>query len=248
MGLILAIDAGNSTVKFGLFDGSELVESWAEPTAQVIQDARTALARVSTTIEGAAGASVVREATEALANAVREMLGQELHLLGEDLASPIEIACDTPAKVGADRLANAIAAREILGCPAVAVDFGTAITLDVVDANGAFVGGAIAPGVGSGAQGLFSAADLLEPMELQQPTRAIGRNTQEALEAGVLMGAAGAVDGLIRRIWGELGGQCPTIATGGGAQKVMTFCETVRRVDEFLTLRGVAVAFEKACR
>lgn len=246
MGLLLAIDAGNTNVKFGLFDGPTLTQSWCGPTAGVLEQAESIIARVPRTVRDAAAACVVRDLRVALAAAVRHVLGRELRFLGEDLPVPIPVACDEPHKVGADRLANAIAAKEAFGCPVVAIDFGTAITLDVVGAEGEFLGGAIAPGVDSGVRGLFSAADLLEPMELKPPTQAIGRNTREALEAGVIMGAAALVDGLVRRVWTELGRKCPTVATGGAARQVVTFCEMVRDVDEFLTLRGIALALERA--
>jgi type III pantothenate kinase len=246
MALVLAIDAGNTTVKFGLFAGRELQESWVAPTAQIAHEAQGLLERAPRDVKAVAAASVVRPATTALRGAVWSVLGHELLLLGESLTPPIQIACDQPRRVGSDRLANAIAAREALGAPAVAVDFGTAITIDVVGGGGWFLGGAIAPGLDIGLEGLIRAADLLEPQELRPPDRAIGRNTREAVQAGVVMGAAAAVDGLVRRVWQELGGRCPTIATGGAAGRVIAFCETVREVDEHLTLRGVAIAVEMA--
>jgi len=212
----------------------------------MLEQPQIAIARVPRTVSGAAAACVVRDVCTALAAAVRSVLGRELRFLGEDLPPSIPVMCDEPHKVGADRLANAVAAKEALGCPVVAIDFGTAITLDVVGAEGGFLGGAIAPGVESGTRGLFNAADLLGPTELKTPTRAIGRNTQEALAAGAIMGAAALVDGLVRRIWTELGMECPVVATGGAASQVVSFCETVSEMDEFLTLRGVALAFERA--
>src|SRR5262249_36598668 len=141
-----------------------------------------------------------------------------------------------PSVVGPDRLANAVAARALYGTPAVVVDLGTATTFDVVGRGGDYVGGAIAPGVITSSEELFRRAPRLSRVELEMPSRAIGRNTQESLQAGILLGAAGMVDALVRRITRELGKKPHVIATGGLAPIVASACRTVDTVDEWLTL------------
>jgi type III pantothenate kinase len=156
-----------------------------------------------------------------------------------------------PSAVGPDRLANAVAARDLYGKPAVVVDLGTATTFDVVGPRGDYLGGAIAPGVITSSEELFRRAARLSRVELSAPERAIGRTTQESLQAGILFGTAGMVDSLVRRIAAELGRPPRVIATGGLAPVVAPLCATIEVVDEWLTLHGLrllAAAAEGAGR
>jgi type III pantothenate kinase len=147
--------------------------------------------------------------------------------------------------VGADRIANALAARALYGVPAIIVDLGTATTFDCVSRDGAYLGGAIAPGVGTSAEELFRRAARVPRVELRQPQRALGRTTEESLRAGVLWGAAGLVDALVRRLAREMKGTPRVIATGGWAKVVAPECETVEAVDEGLTLKGMKIFWEE---
>jgi len=148
--------------------------------------------------------------------------------------------------VGADRLANAIAARALYGTPSIVVDLGTATTFDCISRQGAYLGGAIAPGVGTSAEELFRRAARLPRVELRRPARALGRTTEESLQAGVLWGAAGQVDALVRRLALEMKGTPAVIATGGLAALVTPECETINRVDEALTLKGMRLIWNAA--
>jgi type III pantothenate kinase len=169
---------------------------------------------------------------------------------------PVEVSAATarslpvryhdPSAVGADRIANAIAARALYGTPAIVVDLGTATTFDCISRQGAYLGGAIAPGVASSAEELFRRAARLPKVELRRPARALGRTTEESLQAGVLWGAAGQVDALVRRLALEMKGTPMVIATGGLAAIVAPECETINRVDETLTLKGMRILWEEA--
>src|SRR5262245_15653477 len=147
--------------------------------------------------------------------------------------------------VGADRIANAIAARALYGMPAIVVDLGTATTFDCVSQQGAYLGGVIAPGMMTSAEELFRRAARIPRVELRRPSHALGRNTEEALQAGVIWGTAGQVDALVRRLALEMKGTPHVIATGGLANLIAPECETINRVDEWLTLKGMALIWEE---
>jgi type III pantothenate kinase len=146
--------------------------------------------------------------------------------------------------VGADRLANAVAVRELYGTPAIVVDLGTATTFDCISQQGAYLGGVIAPGVGTSSEELFRRAARIPRVDLRKPARAVGRTTEESLQAGVIWGHAGQVDALVRRIALEMKGTPHVIATGGYAQLIVPECETINRVDEALTLKGMRLVWE----
>jgi type III pantothenate kinase len=156
----------------------------------------------------------------------------------------IRIHYRDPGTLGADRIANAVAARELYGVPAIVVDLGTATTFDCVSARGEYLGGAIAPGVGSSAEALFRRAARVPRVALRRPRHALGRNTAESVRTGVLWGAAGQVDALVRRLAHEMNGTPQVIATGGWAGLVAPECATVGQVDPALTLQGMRLIFE----
>ena len=164
-----------------------------------------------------------------------------------DAKTGLPIAYENPREVGADRIVNAVAAIELVGAPVIAVDFGTATTFDCVSAEGAYLGGAISPGVGTSAEELFRRAARVPRVDLRRPERALGRTTEESLRSGVLWGAAGQVDALVRRLSREMKGKPRVVATGGWARVVAPECETVEAVDEALTLKGMRLLWE-VCR
>jgi type III pantothenate kinase len=171
-------------------------------------------------------------------------------------APPVEVSAETvrdlpiryhdKSSVGADRIANAVAVRALYGTPAIVVDLGTATTFDCVSREGAYLGGVIAPGVMTSAEELFRRAARLPRVELRKPERVLGRATEESLQAGVVWGAAGQVDALVRRLAIEMRGTPHVIATGGLAPFIAPECETINVVDGTLTLKGLKLIWEQA--
>lgn len=183
-------------------------------------------------------ASVVPRLTSAWQD-VADAGGWRCLTVGPGLKTGMPIRYDNPHEVGADRIVNGIAAYEALGGPVIIIDFGTATTIDVVSDDGAYLGGAIAPGVETSAEALFAKAARLSKVDLEAPTEVIGRNTRASIQAGLMLGEAAMVDGLVRRFWAELGVEAPVIATGGLAERMAPICETIGHVDSDLTLKGL---------
>ena len=155
------------------------------------------------------------------------------------------ILMDYPSEVGADRIINAMAAYNLYGGPLIVVDFGTATTFDCVSAAGGYLGGAIAPGIEISREALFARAAQLASVPMSRPKRAIGKNTAESLQSGVIWGYAGQVDGIVRRQKKELGGRVRVIATGGLATFISPYSETIEEVDPLLTLNGLHMVYKR---
>jgi type III pantothenate kinase len=156
---------------------------------------------------------------------------------------PIEV--DNPREVGADRIVNSVAAFDLLGGPAIAIDFGTATSFDCISAIGAFVGGAIFPGVIVSLEGLVQRASKLSSVEIMRPPKVVGRNTTHSLQSGMLFGYAGLVDAMVERIRAEIGTEAKVLATGGLAHLIAAETRSIRRVEPFLTLQGLRLIWER---
>ena len=247
MSTFLAIDVGNTTVVVGLFDDDEIRESWRLSSfdGRTRDEIRLALgqflapSRTELGVGQVAMASVVPELTEPVARGCRELFGHDPIVVSHELELGIPIRYVDPSQVGPDRLANAVAVREEYRVPAIVVDLGTTTNFDVIAADGAFEGGVIAPGYLSSAQNLYRRAARLAHVELGTPKSAIGRTTEEAIRSGVVFGTASQIDGIVRRVAAELGGEPFVIATGGNARVVLEACETVDTYDAALTLKGI---------
>jgi type III pantothenate kinase len=163
--------------------------------------------------------------------------------VGPGVRTGMPINIDNPREVGADRVVNAVAALHRYGAPAIAVDFGTSTNFDVVDSDGAYVGGAIAPGLRVSEQALINATAALRRVEFKVPRAAVGRNTVEAMQSGLLFGHAGMVDGIVTRLAAEVGGEPKVVATGGLAPTIVPLCRTVSTVDDRLTLDGLRIIY-----
>jgi type III pantothenate kinase len=155
------------------------------------------------------------------------------------------ILYENPHEVGADRIVNALAARQRFGAPVIVLDFGTATTFDVVGEGGEYLGGVIAPGVGLSAEALFARAARLHRVGIREPERVIGRNTEQSLQSGLFHGYAGLVEGLVRRIRAELGRDAPVVATGGLARVFEPALDLLDAVDPGLTLEGLRLIWTK---
>ncbi len=247
----LTLDIGNTQTVIGAYRGRSLEHRWRIST----EASRTSdeyrillsglLSGVPQPLQGAALSSVVPTAVPAIRPVLTEMVNGPLVVVGPGTRTGMEIRIDNPREVGADRVANAIGAVELYGAPVLAVDFGTATTVDVIDASGSYCGGAIAPGVQVAGDALAAAASALQPVELTRPGRATGRSTTEAVQSGLVFGWAGLVDGLVRRICAENRlGTLPVVATGGLARLIGPVCETITDIEDDLTLEGLLVVLE----
>ncbi len=248
-GMLLAVDVGNSESVIGRFRGAELQDYWRITSGRVTADELTLtltqlLGRASVRGAGAVVCSVVPGLTAAWGEALRRVTGAPPVEIGAGPA-PLALQVPDPASVGADRIANAVGAIARHGAPAIVVDLGTATTFDCVSRDGAYVGGAIAPGVVTSSEELFRRAARLARVEFRRPERALGRTTEECLRVGVLWGYAGLVDGLVRRLARELGGRPKVIATGGLAPVLAPECESITVIDEELTLHGMRRIWEE---
>lgn len=248
---LLAIDVGNTNTVLGLFDGDRLVRSWriktdARSTADEMALVFKGLLEGTPELTGIALCSTV----PSVLREMRSMLVTYHDDVPTVIVEPgtktgVPVLTDNPKEVGADRIVNTIAAHQLYGGPCIVVDFGTSTNLDVVSAQGEFLGGALAPGVEISIEALASRAAQLRKVELVRPRSAIGKNTVEALQSGALYGFAGQVDGLVRRIEAEIGPATAVIATGGLAPIVVPESETITHHDPDLTLVGLRLVFEK---
>ncbi len=248
---LLAVDIGNSDSVIGLFQGAKLEGFWRltsrSQTADEVMLVLDALLRRKHGVPAPGGAvlcSVVPTLSRAWYDALTRITGAPPLEVNAKTASALPIRYRDKLAVGADRIANALAVRALYGTPAIVVDLGTATTFDCVSKAGAYLGGVIAPGIGTSAEELFRRAARLPKVELKRPERALGRTTEESLQAGVIWGAAGQVDAIVRRLALEMQGTPHVIATGGYAPIVAPECETINRVDEGLTLKGMRLLWE----
>ena len=194
---------------------------------------------------GVSLASVVPALTLAWRAAAHRMIGEEAVVCSAETAGTLfEADYPNPHEIGADRVADAVAAKALYGAPVIVVDFGTATNMEVIDADGRFIGGVIAPGVETSASALFSHATKLGAIDLTDPHTAIGHNTEEAIQAGIVYGEADRVDGLVRRIFDQLGYQTTVVATGGLASRVAAQSQTITTTNPDLTLEGLRLVYE----
>lgn len=251
--MLLAIDVGNTQTVLGVFDGGTLRHMWRLATNKTdTSDELRLKARPLLDSEGidvahmggSVVASVVPALTTAWKRALSAMLGVEPVVCSADTAGDLfKTIYDNPSEIGADRVADAVAARSLYGAPVVVVDFGTATNLEVIDDAGRFVGGIIAPGLETSAAALFSHATKLPTIDLVDPGSAIGKNTVHAMQAGIVYGEADRVDGFVRRVFEELGYDAPVVATGGLAVTMAPLCKTVTDVNPELTLEGLRLVY-----
>ena len=257
MGVLLAVDVGNTNIVIGAYRDETLLRTWRAATdAQRTEDELAAmiaafLAREElglADIDALVVGSVVPPLTLALSRfADRHLHGRAL-VIGPGVKTGVRLRVDNPSEVGADRIANTLAAHRRYGGPAVVVDFGTSTNFDVVSAEGDFLGGSFAPGVEVSAESLFGRASRLFRVPLTPPREAIGKNTSDCLRSGIVFGYVGLVDGLLGRIRAELGGEARAIATGGLAPTIAPLVKAIERVDEDLTLEGLRLLWELNAR
>jgi type III pantothenate kinase len=248
--MLLAIDVGNTEITLGLFVGDRLIAHWRVTTvttrtpdewAAMLTSFLTHAGHSTHEVRAAVQASVAPVVTGVLAEGIELALGFSPTQVGPDSPLPITLDVDEPQSVGADRVVNTLAAKVMYGRDTVIVDFGTATTFDCITKDGAFLGGVIAPGVYTAADNLTRRAAKLPATELVPPEPVIGRRTEDYIRAGVVLGTADAVDGLVRRIKAEWPGEDTphVVATGGLAETIAPLCQEIEVVEPHLTLLGL---------
>jgi type III pantothenate kinase len=251
--MLLCIDIGNTNLVLGVFDGEKLVENWRVGTnAQITPDE---YAMIFKDLFGFAGiefkqihgviiSTVVPPLLPVMVEMSRKYIRIEPMVVTHELKTGITIRTDNPKEVGADRIVNAAAAFKLYGGPLIIVDFGTATTFCAITKNGDYLGGAICPGVKISSEALYQRASKLPRVELVKPAKVIGSDTISAMQAGIIYGYAGLVDGIVGRMKEELSADARVIATGGLAELVIPETKTIQEIKPHLTLEGLLLLFE----
>ncbi len=250
---LLAIDVGNTHTTAAVFQGEELLHDWRVSTVRAATPDELAAQHEGilnlrggslTALDGMVVASVVPSLTAGYRQLAGKYLDRPALVIGPGVRTGMPIDIDNPHELGADRIANAVAAHHRFGAPCLVVDFGTATNFDVVSAEGSYVGGAIAPGVEISAAALTDHAARLVKVDLVAPTRVIGRSTVECLQSGIVFGTVAMVDGMVARLRAELGSDAIVVATGGLSSLICQFSAEIDEHEPLLTLEGLRLVHE----
>ncbi len=252
--MLLAIDVGNTTITIGLFDGEKLRATWriatdhqrlADEYAVIVLGLLNVEAVEAGEITDAVLASVVPDLVATFDALCRRHLGVTPLVVGTGTRTGVRVLYDSPRDVGADRIADVVAATRRFGPPPlIIVDLGTGTVFDAVSAEGDYLGGAIAPGVHVAAEALYERAAKLQPVELAPPPAAIGKNTVSAVQSGLVFGYVGLIEGMVARFKHELGGNAKVVGTGGWAELFARETDVFDAVDPDLTLYGLQLIYQ----
>lgn len=252
--MLLVIDIGNTNIVFGVYDNSTLVNHWRLSTAlqktvdeyAILLNSLLYIEKIKLSqIDSAIVSCVVPPLLIPFEIVCRKYIGIRPIIIEPGIKTGMPISYENPSELGADRIVNAVAGYEKYKKALIIVDFGTATTFDYITSKGEYAGGSIAPGIMISLEALFERASKLPRVELVQPKTLVGKNTVHAMQAGITYGYISLVDGIVRRIKDEVKTDPYVIATGGLASLIYKGSETIDEVDEFLTLRGLKILYEK---
>ena len=252
--MLLTIDVGNTHIMMGVFEGEKLKLFWRISTAWertedelgvVIKNLFYHSNISSEDISGMVISSVVPPLMYSLEKMSKKYFKLDPLIVGPHAKTDMEIEIDNPREVGADRIVNAVAGYQQYGGPLIIVDFGTATTLCAISSRGSYLGGAIAPGIGISTEALFAKAAKLPRVELVKPPTIIGKNTITSMQAGILYGFVGQVDGIVSRMCQEFTQRPTVVATGGLAELLSSESNTINVVNKLLTLEGLKIIYQK---
>lgn len=249
--MLLAIDIGNTNTVLGVFDKDKLKDFFRLSTKHslTVDDCGLLISQLlkekKKRIKGIIICSVVPYLTSTYQEMSQKYLQIEPAIVSTRLPLGIKVLYYDPSQVGADRLANAVAAHQIYGGPAIVVDLGTATTFDVISQKGEYLGGAIAPGLEGSINILVQRAAQLSKIEVKKPKDIIGKSTEESLRSGIFYGTLGQIDAIVKRIKKKLNGKVKVIATGGLASLIASDSETINKIDPGLTLKGLNIIYKR---
>ncbi|NDI37045.1 type III pantothenate kinase [Chengkuizengella sediminis] len=252
--MIFVIDVGNTNIVLGLFEENKLLHHWRLSTNRsatvdeygiMIHNLFHHAKIEKEQIKGIIISSVVPPLMHVLEALCTKYLNKEPLIVGPGIKTGLNIRYENPREVGADRIVNSVAGIELYGAPLIIVDFGTATTFDYIDEKSQYIGGLIAPGIGISTEALYQKAAKLPRIELVKPKHVVGRNMVTSMQAGIIFGYAGQVDGIVERIQEEFTTKPNIIATGGLAELISNESKTIQHINPLLTLEGLRIIYER---
>lgn len=252
--MLLVVDVGNTNIVFGIYEQENLISSFRMSTRSdrsldemgVLILQFLSLKKIQTEeIEDIVIASVVPQIMYPLCKALKSYVGKDPFVVDGTVDLGMKNKYDNPKEVGADRLVNAVAAKERYGYPCIIVDFGTATTFCAIDQNGDYLGGSILPGIKISLEALFSKTAKLPKIEIENPGKVIGTNTVTSMQSGIFYGYVGSVDYIVEEMTKELGGNVKVVATGGLSSLISTKSKTIQTIDRKLTLTGLKLIYDR---
>lgn len=241
---ILAVDIGNTNINFGIFSKNTIVKKFLIPTKDY-NFKKLQKFLLASSVKDTIICSVVPKATGIVEKDLKSITGKPAYILGKDVFAPIKNLYRKPNQVGQDRLVNAYAGVKFLAAPLIAVDFGTAITFDIIAKNGQYLGGMIIPGLNLSLNALFEKTALLPKIKLEAPREFIGKDTKNSILSGIVYGFAALTDELVKRIKEKIGCNAKVIATGGNIDLISRYCKELNKIDKDLTLKGLNLIYHE---
>lgn len=252
---LLAVNIGNSVTKIGLYEHDQLCAKWivTTPASITVSEVKTILMNFAASLgsthqlsfEGSIIASVSPLVTQAWITTLSQEGSRRPLVVGPGLKTGIKLGYRDPAELGADRIAEIIGARDLFGSPLIVVNLETTTTIEVINKQGEFEGGIIAPGIGSSTVALTESAAKIPMVDVKTPTKAIGKSTREALQSGIILGEVARIDGLVSYIWKELGYTTQVIAAGAEAKRIQLLSQTITQTADNLTLHGLQLLYHR---